>query len=170
MATLDVLTYPDPFLKTIASPVTSFDKELETLVENMIETMYDHRGIGLAATQVGSDKKLFIMDIDFHPDDPESSKNPLVIINPELSSPSGEVNYEEGCLSVPELRAVVHRPSHIKLSYQALDQSQHTIEAEGLLAICIQHEFDHLEGKLFIDRLPKMNRKIFLKKLKKQLG
>lgn len=170
MAVLDILTYPDPFLKTIAKPVTSFDEALTTLTEDMIETMYDSRGIGLAATQIGSDKKIFIIDIEFRPDDPDSIKNPIVIINPEIIETSGEIDYEEGCLSVPEIRSIVRRPSHVKLQYQALDQSQKILEADELMAVCIQHEFDHLNGKLFLDRLPKMNRKMLINKLKKRLA
>ena len=170
MALLDILTYPDPFLKTIAHPITSFDEELDTLIEDMIETMYDSRGIGLASTQIGSDKQIFIMDIEFHPDDPETTKNPIIVINPKISDTSGEIDYEEGCLSVPDIRAIVRRPSHVKLSYQTPDQSHKVLEADGLMAVCIQHEFDHLNGKLFIDRLPKMNRKMLINKLKKQLA
>lgn len=170
MAVLEVLSYPNPFLKTIAQPVTDFNNELNLLIQNMIETMYNSRGIGLAATQVGSDQKLFIMDTKFHPDDSESKKEPIVIINPEIIEMSGEIEFEEGCLSVPDVRSLVKRSSHVKLQYQALDQKTHILEAEGLMAVCIQHEFDHLNGKLFIERLPKLNRKMVITKLKKQMA
>jgi len=168
MALLKILTFPDPFLKIVAKPVTEFDKALETLVHDMAETMYDEPGIGLAATQVHKDVRLFIMDVFFNKEDPESKKQPVAVINPEIIETSGESFLEEGCLSVPDFRAEVKRSAEVSLRFQDLNQEVHELRAEGILAICIQHELDHLNGKLFIDRLPPLKRRMIQNKLKKE--
>ncbi len=168
MALLKILTFPDPFLKIVAKPVTQFDKTLETLVQDMANTMYDEPGIGLAATQVHEDKRLFVMDVFFNKEDPESKKQPVAVINPEIIESSGESIIEEGCLSVPEFRAEIKRFAEVTLRFQDLDQAVHELQAEGLLAICIQHELDHLNGKLFIDHLPPLKRRMIQNRLKKE--
>lgn len=168
MTTYKVLTFPDPFLKTVAKPVDQFDAELHEIAEKMTHTMYENSGIGLAAVQVGVDKRLFIMDVKYSKDDPDSDRNPTVVINPELIEKADEQIMEEGCLSVPEFRAEVKRWAKITLRYQDLSGESREIEAEGLHAVCIQHEMDHLDGILFIDHLPLLQRNMVKKKLKKQ--
>ncbi|MBU3916360.1 peptide deformylase [bacterium] len=163
-----ILTFPDPFLTTVAKPVEKSDDDLERIIETMINTMYNYVGVGLAATQVGIDKRLFVVDVNYNKDDPDSQKNPIVIINPEIVSESDMQSAEEGCLSVPEFRAEVQRFTKITLQYQNINLEDQIIEAEGLFAICIQHELDHLNGKLFIDRLRPLQRKIIKTKLKKK--
>ncbi|MCP4757595.1 MAG: peptide deformylase [Proteobacteria bacterium] len=168
MAVMEILTYPNPFLKTFAAPVREFDQDLRKTVEDMIDCMYKNSGVGLAATQVGIDKRLFVMDVNYNKEDPDSKKEPIAVINPEIIQKSGEKVSEEGCLSVPEFRAEINRASEIALGYQDLDGKTHQIDADGLLAVCIQHETDHLEGKLFIDHLPPLKRKMIQNKLKKR--
>lgn len=167
MTVFKVLTFPDPFLKTVAKPVTQFDDDLRSKAEIMIETMYENAGIGLAATQVGMNRRLFVMDIYYSKELPETVRDPQVIINPVIVEKEDEQIMEEGCLSVPEFRAEVKRFNKIKLNYQDLEGTKHEMEAEGLLAICIQHEMDHLDGILFIDHLPTLQRNMVKKKLKK---
>ncbi len=162
-----VLTFPDPFLKKVAKPVTVFDDDLKKISEIMISTMYENSGIGLAATQVGVDKRLFVMDINFSKDLPESERTPVVVVNPEISEKTDKQVSEEGCLSVPEFRAEITRFERIKLRYQNLEGEVREDRANGLLAVCIQHETDHLDGKLFIDYLQPLQRSIVKKKLKK---
>jgi len=162
MAILDILVYPDPKLRTIAKPVENVDKECQQLIADMLETMYDSNGIGLAATQVDVHKQIIVMDIS------ESRDQPLVLVNPNIVESEGEQVYEEGCLSVPEYYAPVARAQSIKLT--ALDQQGEIIEleAEGLLAICILHEIDHLNGKVFVDYLSRLKQDRVRKKLLKQ--
>ena len=167
MARLKVLTYPDPFLKTHAEEVTLFDDELLKLLQDMAETMYEAPGIGLAATQVGSSKNLFVMDIHYHKDDPSTQKNPLFIINPKIVQSQGDTIMEEGCLSVPEFQAEVKRALRVTLEYQNEKGEPQRMEAEGLEAVCIQHEMDHLKGILFIDYLSSLRRKMVQTRLKK---
>lgn len=168
MAVYKVLTYPDPFLKTVAQPVSEFDDKLKEIANSMIETMYKNNGIGLAAVQVGFPKRLFVMDVAYSKDLPEEARNPEIIINPEIIEKSEELVGEEGCLSVPEFRAEVPRFDKIKLKYQDVEGNEHTIETSGLKSVCIQHEMDHLDGKLFIDYLPTLQRNMIKKKLKKR--
>jgi peptide deformylase len=162
-----VLTFPDPFLKTIAKPVTEFNDDLREISERMIHTMYENSGIGLAAVQVGIDKRLFVMDVNYSKDLPEEERNPEVIINLEFIKKSDEQISEEGCLSVPEFRAEIHRYGRVKVRYQDLKGETTEKEVEGILAICMQHENDHLDGKLFIDHLPPLQRSMVRKRLKK---
>ncbi len=184
MAIREILEVPDPRLKQISAPVTAFDDDLRALVADMFETMYDAPGIGLAAIQVGVPLRVLV--IDLQPDDldaePEECtahgghhhthqptlKEPRVFINPEILDPSEDLAiYSEGCLSVPEIYADVERPARIRARWQDLDGAQHDQQIDGLLATCLQHEMDHLEGILFIDHLSRLKRSMALKKLEK---
>ena len=162
MATLDVLRFPDERLRKIATPIEKITSDLEHIIEDMFETMYLEEGIGLAATQVNIHKRLVVVDTS------ENRDQPMVFINPELLEKRGETGIEEGCLSVPECRAFVPRAEWIKV--RALDRhgEPFEIEADGLLAICLQHEMDHLVGKLFVDYLSPLKRQRIRQKLEKQ--
>lgn len=167
MARLDVLIYPDERLKTVAQPVEKFDQELHQLIDDMFETMYEEQGIGLAATQVDVHRRLIVIDIE------GTKENQIVLINPEIIESSGETGIEEGCLSLPGMRGFVPRKE--KLRVRALDKNgkDFILDADDLLAICIQHEIDHLNGIVFADYLSPLKRqrmKDKLTKLKKQLG
>jgi peptide deformylase len=161
MATLDVLRFPDERLRKIATPIEKITSDLEHIIEDMFETMYLEEGIGLAATQVNIHKRLVVVDTS------ENRDQPMVFINPELLEKRGETGIEEGCLSVPECRAFVPRAEWIKV--RALDRhgEPFEIEADGLLAICLQHEMDHLVGKLFVDYLSPLKRQRIRQKLEK---
>ena len=163
MAILNILEFPDPRLRTIAKAVERVDDDLRQLIDDMFETMYDAPGIGLAATQVNVHKRLVVMDLS------EDKNEPLVFINPEFEALTDEVDqYQEGCLSVPGFYENVDRPQKVKI--KALDRDGQPFEliAEGLLAVCIQHECDHLNGKLFVDYLSTLKRDRIKKKLEKQ--
>ena len=164
MALLEICTYPDPILRTKASPVSVFDEELRRLVADMAETMYHAPGIGLAANQVGRAEQVLVIDLQ----KPEYEQGLIVLINPEIVAAEGEVTYEEGCLSVPEFFATVKRSNEVTV--RALDENRNPVEiqATGLLAIALQHEMDHLNGRLFIDRIGSMAKDIFIRKLKKK--
>jgi len=164
MALLPILTAPDPKLKKISKPVDKVDGEIRKLMDDMMETMYAAPGIGLAAPQVGVLKRVLVIDIDR-----EGEKTgPLKMANPEIVDVSDEdATYEEGCLSVPEHYAEVERPAKVTVRYLDHDNEVRTIKAEGLLATCIQHEMDHLDGILFIDRISALKRNIILRKLVK---
>jgi peptide deformylase len=172
MAILRIFETPDPVLRQISTSVEAVDDELRALIADMFETMYHAPGIGLAAVQVGVPKRLLVMDLQepVDPEDPESPavKDPRVFINPEILAHSDhEVPYTEGCLSVPDQYAEVMRPDRIRARW--LDEHGERQEQwlEGLLAVCLQHEMDHLEGVLFIDHLSKLKRDMVLKKLAK---
>lgn len=179
MAILPIIEVPDPRLKTVSEPVTEFDDALKTLIEDMFETMYDAPGIGLAAIQVGVPKRILVIDLQEpaphdhaegeHCDHDHGVINDSrVFINPEILDPSEELNtYSEGCLSVPDQYADVDRPAQITARWQDEDGKQHEEVLDGLLATCLQHEIDHLEGILFIDHLSRLKRKMVLKKLDK---
>ena len=176
MAILPILEVPDPRLKTVSEPVTVFDDELKTLVKDMFETMYDAPGIGLAAIQVGVPKRVLVIDLQEpapheheHCDHDHGVINdPRVFINPEILDPSEDLNiYSEGCLSVPDQYAEVERPATISARWQDVDGKQYEEQIDGLLATCLQHEMDHLEGILFIDHLSRLKRQMVLKKLAK---
>ena len=172
MAIRPILETPDPILRQISKPVETFDKELKTLVADMFETMYDAPGIGLAAVQVGVPIRLLVIDLQEpqDPEDPESPtiKQPRVFINPEVLWHSDtEAPYTEGCLSVPEQYAEVMRPDRIRAGWQDENGKSYEEEIEGLLAVCLQHEMDHLNGVLFIDHLSRLKRDMVLKKLAK---
>ncbi len=172
MAILKIYETPDPVLRQISTPIETVDDDTRALIRDMFETMYDAPGIGLAAVQVGVPKRLLVMDLQEpeDPDNPDSpvKKEPRVFINPEVLDASGsEVPYTEGCLSVPDQYAEVMRPDHIRARWLDENGKQHEEEMEGLLAVCLQHEMDHLEGVLFIDHLSKLKRDMVLKKLAK---
>jgi peptide deformylase len=165
MALREILVVPDPILKQVSKPVDVVDDELRALMDDMLETMYAAPGIGLAAIQVGVPKRVIVMDIA-RQDDPPAPRH---FVNPEILWASEEtVPYEEGCLSVPEIYDEVERPARVKLRYLDYDGNQVEEDAEGLFAVCIQHEMDHLEGVLFIDYLSRLKREQAVKKVKKQ--
>jgi peptide deformylase len=169
MALLPIIEVPDPRLRQISSPVEKVDDELRALIADMFETMYDAPGIGLAAIQVGVPKRLLVMDLGEPAEEGEEPvKEPRVFINPEIVTHSeDEVPYTEGCLSVPDQYAEVLRPDHIRARWLDEHGKSHEENLDGLLAICLQHEMDHLEGILFIDHLSKLKRDMVLKKLAK---
>ncbi|MDP6413698.1 MAG: peptide deformylase [Gammaproteobacteria bacterium] len=163
MAILQILEFPNPRLRKIAAPVTVFDAKLEVLINDMFETMYEAQGIGLAATQVNVHKRLLILDISEEKDSPQAFINPTYeVIEDELTE------YDEGCLSVPGFHETVARPSSVKVT--SLDKSGESFElvAEGILSTCIQHEIDHLDGKLFVDYLSTLKRQRIRSKLEKE--
>ena len=163
MAILDILEFPDPRLRKKAAPVAVFNKELSQLIDDMFETMYEAPGIGLAATQVNVHRRILVMDIS------EEHDEPRVFINPEYTILDQDcAEHDEGCLSVPGFYEAVVRPQHIRV--KALDRNGEafTLEPEGMLAVCIQHECDHLEGKLFVDYLSSLKRMRIRRKLEKQ--
>lgn len=162
MSVLTVLHYPDERLRTIAKPVAAVNAETRQLVADMLETMYAENGIGLAATQVNVHQRVVVIDLS------EERNQPQVFINPEITEKSGDTTYEEGCLSVPQNYANVERASEITLKAQDIDGNWFEVKADGLLAICLQHELDHLVGKLFIDYLSPLKRDRIKKKLEKQ--
>jgi len=171
MALLPIIEAPDPRLRTISTPVESIDDALQTLIDDMLETMYDAPGIGLAAIQVGMPKRLLVIDLQEPESDEEDAKpvrNPMVFINPQILEGSDELSvYNEGCLSVPDQFAEVERPSTIRASWMDREGRIHEQQLEGLLATCLQHEMDHLEGILFIDHLSRLKRDMLMKKLQK---
>lgn len=169
MAIRPILEVPDPRLKTVSTPVETFDDDLRTLVADMFETMYDAPGIGLAAIQVGVPKRVLVIDLQAEDDeDGKPIRTPRVFINPEILDPSAEHTlYNEGCLSVPDQYAEVERPSTIRARWQDMDGKVHEEAMDGLMATCLQHEMDHLEGILFIDHLSRLKRQMVLKKLEK---
>ncbi len=162
MAGLTILEYPDPRLRTRAAPVTRFDAELKRQIADMFETMYAAPGIGLAATQVDWHYRLVVIDIS------EDKNDPQVFINPEILEKSGSATGEEGCLSVPGIYDDVPRAERIRLRSQDADGKVLERELDGMLAICVQHEMDHLEGKLFVDYLSELKRQRIRKKLDKE--
>jgi len=164
MALREILVVPDPVLKLVSKPVETVDDELRTLMDDMLETMYEAPGIGLAAIQIGVPKRVIVMDLAR----PDEDKQPRYFVNPEILWASEETApYEEGCLSVPEIYDEVERPSRIKLRYLNYHGEQIEEDAEGLFAVCIQHEMDHLDGVLFIDHLSRLKREQAIKKVKK---
>ncbi len=162
MAILEILVYPDERLRTVAQPVEKVDDSIRQLVKDMTETMYHANGIGLAATQVNIHQQVIVMDLS------EERNEPRVLINPKVVEQDGEQIYDEGCLSVPEYYAPVKRAEHIKIT--ALDEQGeiYELEADGLLAVCIQHEMDHLAGKVFVDYLSRLKQDRVKKKLIKR--
>ena len=162
MAKLHILEFPDPRLRTIAKPVEQVDASLRQLVDDMFETMYAAPGIGLAATQVNIHQQLLVLDVS------EDHTRPLVFINPEILRAEGHQVYQEGCLSVPGIFADVKRAESITVKALDRDGNAFQLDADGLLAVCIQHEMDHLAGKVFVDYLSPLKRELVRKKLAKQ--
>lgn len=186
MAKLKIYTFPDVVLAQKASPIPRVEKSLHRLADDMLETMYHAPGIGLAANQVGVLQRILVLDVEYEVENisagteaeeyPASEvtprghliyRKPIIIINPEIIRREGKIEFIEGCLSVPEYSAEVKRSEKLKLRYQDVDGITQTLDAEGLLAIAIQHEMDHLDGKLFIDRLSPLKKEMVKKKLKK---
>ncbi|KRB81270.1 peptide deformylase [Sphingomonas sp. Root710] len=169
MAIRPILEAPDPRLRTISTPVDGVDDELRLLIDDMFETMYDAPGIGLAAIQIGVPKRVLVIDLQEEEDaEGKPIRNPRVFVNPELFDPSEDQSvYNEGCLSVPDQYAEVERPAVIHARWLDEKGVKHEEKLEGLLATCLQHEMDHLEGVLFIDHLSRLKRDMVLKKLEK---
>ncbi len=185
MAKLKIFTFPDTVLTQKALPISRVEKSYFKVADDMLETMYDAPGIGLAANQVGILERILVIDVDWESEDiPEGmdppkaaevigdkiiiNKKPMIVINPEIIYREGSITLEEGCLSVPEYNAEVKRADKIKLQYQDIDGLTKTLSAEGLMSVCIQHEMDHLEGKLFIDRLSSIKKEMARKRLRKE--
>lgn len=163
MAILEILEFPDPRLRTVAKPVEQVDDTIRTLIDDMFETMYAAPGIGLAATQINVHQQVVVMDIS------ENGDDPLVFINPQVEVLGQETEpYDEGCLSVPGFYETVDRPNNIRVTALDRNGDEYTLEPDGLLAVCIQHELDHLKGKLFVDYISSMKRDRIRKKLEKQ--
>jgi len=167
MPELPVYTFPNPLLKQKAKPVVDFDDKLKALVADMAEAMYLNAGIGLAAPQVGVGVRMFIADLTYKGPEGDTPKEPIAYCNPVLKEMKGHLALEEGCLSVPEYRAEIDRFEELVLEYQDVNGKHQRVHAYGLFAVCIQHENDHLDGKLFIDYLPPLRRKMVEKKLRK---
>jgi len=164
MALREILVVPHPVLKQVSHPVETVDDALRALMDDMLETMYEAPGIGLAAIQVGVAKRVIVMDLAR----PEEDKQPRYFVNPEILWASEETApYEEGCLSVPEIYDEVERPERVKIRYLNYQGEEIVEDAEGLFAVCIQHEMDHLDGVLFIDHLSRLKREQAIKKVKK---
>ncbi len=162
MAILDILEFPDPRLRTVATPVEAFDDDLGRLIEDMIETMYSAQGIGLAATQVNIHKQLLVLDVS------ETRDQPHVYINPRIIESEGSETCEEGCLSVPGIYAEVSRAEKIRIFARDPDGNTMEKELDGMHAVCFQHEMDHLKGTLFVDYLSPLKQRMVRKKLEKQ--
>jgi len=177
---LTIVTYPDPILSQVAKPVTDFNQDLKHLVRDMLYTMYQAPGIGLAAPQVGQSIRMFVLDVDFDREEVTNSSghtefrlsafNPKVFINPVITGTSGTIVYEEGCLSVPGVYEEVKRHESIHVKYQDLEGNFHELEAHDMMSICIQHENDHLEGIVFIERLSNLKKNFYKKKMLKEKG
>jgi peptide deformylase len=162
MALLTILEFPDPRLRTKAQPVSAFDADLERLVADMFETMYAAPGVGLAATQVDVHRQLLVADMS------ENSDQPLVLINPRILEKDGVQVFQEGCLSFPGIYADVERALHVKVAAQDVDGNAFERDFDGPLAVCVQHEMDHLVGKVFVDHLSALKRSLLLKRLEKR--
>lgn len=161
MALLNILHFPDPRLRKMAEPIKEVNDDIRQLAADMLETMYDAPGIGLAANQVNVQKRIIVIDIS------EDKTDPLTLINPEILDKEGERSYEEGCLSVPEAYESVVRADKVTIKYLDLNGDSIELDADGLLATCIQHEIDHLDGKLFVDYLSNLKRQRIKKRLEK---
>jgi peptide deformylase len=162
VSTLTILEFPDPRLRTVAAPVTVFDAELKQFVADMYETMYAANGVGLAATQVNVHKRVLVADMS------DGRDEPLTLINAEILEKDGQQVYQEGCLSFPGIYADVTRALKVKVKANDVDGNEIIVEAEGPLAVCIQHEMDHLAGKVFVDYLSTLKRSMLLKRMEKQ--
>jgi len=167
MALRDVLKFPDKRLQEISSPIEKITDEIRELASDMLEVMYDEPGIGLAAPQVGETIRLVVVDTEWTADD--AARNPLVLVNPEIVESGGKITWTEGCLSVPDFEAEVQRASNVTLRASDLAGEDLEIAASDLQAVCFQHEIDHLDGILFIDRISRLKRNLYTQRRKKQL-
>ncbi len=163
MALREILTYPSPELKEVSEPVTNIDGTIEALVQDMVETMYHAPGIGLAAPQVGVKERIIVVDVNTE----EPGKNLVKLINPVIAEAQGSIVWEEGCLSVVDYTAEVTRARRVLVRAWTTEQKEIEIEAEDLFAVALQHEIDHLEGKLFIDRISRLKRDLYRRRVKK---
>ncbi len=168
MALRDVLKFPDKRLQEVSTPIEKITDEIRELASDMLEVMYDEPGIGLAAPQVGETIRLVVTDTEWTADD-AAERRPLVLVNPEIVESSGKIVWTEGCLSVPDFEADVERASHVKLRASNLEGGDLEIAASELQAVCFQHEIDHLDGILFIDRISRLKRNLYTQRRKKQL-
>lgn len=164
MDLLDIVLYPDDGLRQVCTPVAEMNDDVDKLIEDMLYTMYDAPGIGLAAPQVAVQQRILVADVS------ETNDQPIALINPEIVRSTGKTSYEEGCLSIPGVYAKVNRPSDILVKGLDRDGKEVELEADGLLAICLQHEIDHLNGKLFIDHLSGLKRTRAIQKFKKEMA
>jgi len=164
----EIVQFPDPRLKRVSEPVAEITDAIRDLARDMCEVMYDEPGIGLAAPQVGENIRLFVIDTEWGEEGAE--RCPQVMINPEFIAQAGKIVWEEACLSVPDYSADVERHAQVTIRALDLDGKEIIEEAEGLRAVCLQHEFDHLDGTLFIDRISRLKRSLYVKKRKKQLA
>lgn len=171
MAIRRILTFPEPFLRGTARPVENITGETARWVEDMAQTMYAAPGIGLAAPQIGLDQRIIVLDVgdDEEEPDKERGKHLIHLVNPVIVESEGETTFEEGCLSVVDFRAEVKRAAKVLVKGWDVNQREIAIEADGLLAVALQHEIDHLEGTLFIDRLSRLKREMYVKRVKKAL-
>ena len=167
MALREVLKFPDRRLAEVSEPIEEVSDEIRMLVKDMLDVMYDEPGIGLAAPQVGETIRLIVVDTEWTEEGAE--KSPLVLVNPEIVQREGKLSWTEGCLSVPDFQAEVERAEQVRLLATDLDGQELVIDAEGLRAVCFQHEVDHLDGILFIDRISRLKREMYVRKRKKQL-
>lgn len=167
MALRDIVYAPDPVLRRVCTPVQSVDAAVQALMDDMLETMYAANGIGLAANQIGETQRVIVIDVGRG----EQDSAPVLMANPEIIATSDELSlYNEGCLSLPELYADIERPATVQLRYLDRNGARQTCTAEGILATCVQHEIDHLNGVLFVDYLSRVKRDMMMKKLKKSLS
>jgi len=167
MALRPVLKFPDPRLKRVSEPISAVTDEIRALARDMLEVMYDEPGIGLAAPQVGESVRLIVLDTDWTEED--AARNPIVLVNPEIVEREGKITWTEGCLSVPDYQADVERANKVRVRGIDLDGKPVEHDAEGLRAVCFQHEIDHLDGILFIDRISRLKRSLYVKRRQKAL-
>lgn len=167
MAIREVLQFPDARLKRVSEPIGEITDELKRLASDLLEVMYDEPGVGLAAPQLGEAVRLIVVDTEWS--EPGGERNPLVLVNPEIVDSEGQIVWTEGCLSVPDFEADVQRAERVRVRARDLDGKDLEIEAEQLQAVCLQHEIDHLDGILFIDRISRLKRGLYVQKRKKAL-
>ncbi len=167
MALREVLKFPEKRLREVSLPIAEISDEVRALADDMLEVMYSEPGIGLAAPQVGEAIRLIVTDTEWTQEG--AARHPLVLVNPEIYDPEGTILWTEGCLSVPDFEAEVERAERVRLRARDLDWNEVEIEASGLQAVCFQHEVDHLDGILFIDRISRLKRNLYVQKRKKQL-
>ncbi|MFL1780533.1 Peptide deformylase [Candidatus Hepatincolaceae symbiont of Richtersius coronifer] len=169
LLTEPLIVYPNQVLRTKALEITNFNKDLLSIAMGMVKVMYQHNGIGLAANQIGQLQRIIVVDVEPDPENPKGGKNPQIFINPVIVEHSTKLHpYEEGCLSFPEMRAIIERPNEVIIDYLDLKGEKQRLQAQGLLCTCLQHEIDHLNGVLFIDHLSKLKRDLLLRKYKKE--